>query len=72
MDISAIALGGLQDAQAKLERSAARLAAANPSDTVDLSTAAVDLLSSKSIFEANIEVLKIADRMYKQTLDLFA
>jgi flagellar hook protein FlgE len=71
MNISAIALGGLQNAETKFERSAARLTAADPSDTVDLSSAAVDLLSSRNEFEANIKVMQTADRMYKQTLNLF-
>jgi len=70
MNISAIALGGVQNAAAKFERSAARLAAADPSDTVDLSTTAVDLLASRNQFEANIKLMQIADRMYKQTLDV--
>lgn len=72
MEISAIALGGLQSAQAKFERSAARVASAGASDTVDLSSAAVDLLSAKNEFQLNIKMLKAADDMLKQTLDILA
>jgi flagellar hook protein FlgE len=72
MDISAIALGGLQTAQSNFERAAARLATADVSDTVDLSTAAVDLITARNQFEANIKVMHTANETFKKTLDLLA
>jgi hypothetical protein len=79
MEISAIALRGLDQAQAQLEQAGGQLASigANssdgiPADTVDLSQAAVSLLSAKNEFAANLKVLKIADELQRQTLDLLA
>ncbi len=79
MDLSAIALRGLDMAQAKLERVANLLVAvgeaspeAAPVDTVDLSAAVVSLLSARNEFAANIKVLRTADDMQRQVLDLMA
>jgi flagellar hook protein FlgE len=41
-----------------------------PGDTVDLSSAAVDLLQSKNDFEANTKVLQVEDQMSKSLLDI--
>lgn len=77
MDISSIALQGLQQAQSQFENSAIRVSnagAASPNgsgiDTVDLSSAAVQMLASKNQFTANINVLKIADEMQKSIINL--
>jgi len=76
MDLSAIALRGLDQAQAKLEKSAARLASSGAlspdGDTVDLSAEVVALLSAKNAFAAGIKVLRTADEMQRQTIDLLA
>jgi len=69
MNISAIALGGLQQAQADLERVSKQVA--NPKshvDSVSLSSEAVAMISAKNQFEANISLLKTADEMEKNAL----
>ncbi len=79
MDISAIALRGLDAAQADLDQAAGSIARATvpgsdaaPADTVDLSTAIVGLLTARQEFAANIKVLKTADEMERHALDLLA
>jgi flagellar hook protein FlgE len=79
MDVSAIALQGLAQAQIQVEASAARLIAATaatpeamPVDTVSLSEAAVALLGAKNQFSASIEVLKTANQMQKNLVNILA
>jgi hypothetical protein len=79
MELSAIALQGLQQATAQFEASAARLAGVGsptpdgfPVDTVNLSQAVVALLSAENQFAANIGVLKTAGEMQKNMIDLLA
>jgi len=70
MDISSVALGGIQSAETKFNRAAARVAQAGTDDTVDLSTEAVNLLNAKDEFAANLKALEVGDDMTKQTLDM--
>ena len=79
MDISSIALSGLERAQSGFEQAAVEIAgmgappsSSPPVDTVDLSAAAVNLMESRAAFTANIAMLKAADRMERQSLDLLA
>jgi len=79
MDISAIALQGLQQAEAQLDQAATSIAsfgAASPEgaglDTVDLSAEVVALLSAKNQSAANLGTLKVADEMQKAVIDLIA
>ena len=79
MELSAIALRGLDAAQAGLDQAAGRIArvtepasVAAPADTVDLSTAIVGLLAARQDFAVNVKVLKTADEMERQALDLLA
>lgn len=79
MDLSSIALRGLDQAQTRFERAAVGVAGitrASPDgaaiDTVDLSTAMVSLLSTKNDVEANLKLLKIANDMQRQVIDLLA
>jgi hypothetical protein len=79
MDISAIALQGLQQADAQLEKAATRIASAGTDstdgaslDVVDLTVEMVALLSSKNAFSANLSSLKAADDVQKTALDLLA
>ena len=78
MDISAIALGGLDRAYTQFQNAAAQVAGAGetPSgqgaDTVDLASAAVSLVATRDDFAANIATLKAADDMQKHTLDILA
>jgi len=76
VDISAIALQGLEQAQAQFGQAAGRLASTGATstgtnvDTVDLSAETVSLLSAKNAFATNIDVLKIANEMQSSLVDL--
>jgi hypothetical protein len=77
MGISAIALQGLNQAQAQVEQAGGRLAAVGGEtsdgaapDSVDLSDAAVSLLAGKNAFAAGIQLLKVADEMQSQAVNL--
>lgn len=75
MDISSIALTGLQSAQDRFDLTAARVTGASiqqPEDTVDLSQPAVDLLAAKNQFAAMVKVVHVADDMQKSSLNLLA
>jgi hypothetical protein len=79
MDLCSIAFRGLDQAQTRFERAAAGVAddtRASPDgaaiDTVDLSTAMVGLLSARNGVEANVKLLKIANDMQRQIIDLLA
>jgi flagellar hook protein FlgE len=78
MDISAIALQGLEQSQVQLDNAASRLAGAGASadglnsDSVDLSAGMVALLSAKNNFAVNISIMKTADQIEKYTIDLMA
>ena len=85
MDLSSIALRGLDQAQTRLERAAVGVAditrgspdnapidTVDTVDTVDLSTAMVSLLSTQNDVKANIKLLKIANDMQRQVIDLLA
>jgi flagellar hook protein FlgE len=79
MDLSAIALQGLEQGQARLEQAATRLASAGADtpdgaslDTVDLSAEIVALMSAKNQFSADLSTLKTADQIQKNVLDLMA
>jgi len=69
MQISAIALQGLEQAQTQFDRSASRLASA-PADSVDLSAEAVSLIAARNFFETNLKVLEIAGKMQSAALNL--
>jgi hypothetical protein len=77
VDISAIALQGLETSQAQFDQAAGRLASlGSPSpeaasvDTVDLSAQTISLLSAKNAFEMNISVMKVANEMQARLIDL--
>jgi flagellar hook protein FlgE len=75
VEISSIALGGLQQTSANFDQAAAHLTAAASTaagDSVDLSIAAVDMLAARNQFTASLKVVQIADRMQRNTLDLLA
>jgi len=79
MNISAISLQGLQQANDQLNTAANEIAspaAISPaganSDTVDLSAAVVALLSGKNNIEANLGTMKVADEVLQSTIDLIA
>jgi len=76
MDPSAIALQGLQQADAQLETAASRIASAGntspdgtPLDVVDLSAELVALMTAQNLFEANLATLKTDNQMHKALID---
>jgi hypothetical protein len=77
MDISVVALQGLEKAQGELNRASSKLSTAasptpNPPDETDLSQAAVDLLAAKNDTQGNLKVLKVAGQMDLSTIDMLA
>jgi flagellar hook protein FlgE len=73
MDVTAIALSGLEAAQQTLETTSRRIASPQqPGDVVDLSTDMVALIEANRQFAANAKVIQTAEQMQKHTLDLFA
>jgi len=79
MDLSAIALQGLEQGQVQLDQAAARLAGAGAAsadgtslDTVDLSAEMVALMSAKNQFSASLSILKTAGEIQKAMLDVMA
>jgi flagellar basal body rod protein FlgB len=79
MDVSAIALQGLDQASAQLDAAASRIASAGTSypdganlDTVSLSAEMVALMSATTLYSANINMLKTAEQMQKSTIDMTA
>ena len=77
MDVSSIALQGVERAQVQVNNSASRLASIGADapagvglDTVDLSQEAVGLVTAKNQFSANIHVLKVADDMQQRAINL--
>ena len=81
MGIPATALRGLQQAEAQLERSAAKVAAygrsdssgsGSPVDTVDLATEMVSQISAQDQFAVDLMAIKTSDQMLKSAIDLLA
>ncbi|HLH01149.1 MAG TPA: hypothetical protein VKX25_00135 [Bryobacteraceae bacterium] len=75
MNIYSAGIQTIGQAQVQFERSAAAITRAgfpSSSDTVDLSTEAVSLLSAKNQFGAGLDLIKIGDEMQKSTLSLIA
>ena len=77
MEISQIALQGLEQAQSTFDQAAGRLASLGadspetvPVDSVDLSQEVVALLSAKNAVSANLSVLKVATQMQGQAVNL--
>jgi flagellar hook protein FlgE len=79
MDLSAIALQSLEQGQVQLEKAAIRLANVGAEsadgaslDTVDLSAEIVALMSAKTQFSVGLTILKTADEIQKNALDVVA
>lgn len=77
MDLSAIALQGLDQAEVQLDAAASNLADAGAGsvsgadvDTVDLSAQIVALTSAQTTFQVNIATLKTADQVQQTAIDL--
>ena len=64
-----VPLAGLQQAEARLERTAQRLArASSPEDTVDLSAEMVALIEARLLAQANLNVLRTQAEIAKELL----
>jgi len=79
MDLSAIALQGIDQAEAGLEAAASGLPSAAglsadgaAPDTVTLSSEVVALLSARDQFSVGVATLKIADETQKSAVNLLA
>ena len=74
MDVMSAALGGMQNAQSSLERTAERIAGASTArpDSVDLSTEMVAMLAARNQYQANVRVFQTGDKMQKKLLDILA
>jgi flagellar hook protein FlgE len=69
------ALDGLARSEAQFNqaaRSIARVPLAAGTDTVDLSTAAVALLTARNNFEANTQIIKISDELEQTSINTLA
>jgi len=79
MDLSAIALQEVQQAETQLEAAATRLASYGAAssdgispDTIDLSAEVVALLSAKQQALVNLQTLKTAGEISKTLIDVMA
>lgn len=74
MDVMSVALGGMQNAQSTLQKTAERVATVSPesSDSVDLSSEMVAMLAARNQFQTNAAVIRTADDMQKKLLNLLA
>jgi len=77
MQVTYTALGGLQQAEDQVNRTASPIARSPfstgpPRDEVSLSDAAVSLLEAKTSFDANLDSVKVADEMQKSALSMVA
>ena len=71
MDISAVALTDLNQAQSALNGAASRVSIpASSEDAVDLSSRAVALLQAKNEFAVNIDLVKVADSTTRTAISL--
>jgi len=71
MQVMAIAQAGLQTAQRRFEQSAQRTAAAaSPYADVDMAQEAVEQISARTSFSANVQVIRTANQMMGELLDL--
>lgn len=74
MDVTSVALSGMQNAQSSLRKTAERIAGVSPAtaDSVDLSAEMVTMLSARNQFQADVRMLQAAENLQKKLLDLLA
>jgi flagellar basal body rod protein FlgC len=70
MDPIAAARLGMMFATRKLEGAANQVAQFGLDSDVDLTGAMVDQIEAKTAFKANVQVVKIADEMWRSLLDI--
>jgi flagellar hook protein FlgE len=79
MDISSIALQGLEQSSAQVDAAVSQIASAGslsgggaPVDVVSLSKEMVALMSARTAFSANVAVFKTAEETQQNTLNVMA
>ncbi|HEY7388175.1 MAG TPA: flagellar basal body rod C-terminal domain-containing protein [Bryobacteraceae bacterium] len=78
MEILAVALEGLNRAEAKVDQAAVRISQAgvapngSSGDTVDLTKEIVNLAVAKEDFMANLKALQAGDELSQHTIDILA
>ena len=75
MGISSVALAGLRAADFSFQRAASSIGAASEggvTDSLDLSSSAIALLSSNASYTTDLKLARTEDEMTKQTIDLLA
>ncbi|MGB9198416.1 MAG: flagellar basal body rod C-terminal domain-containing protein [Terriglobales bacterium] len=79
MDISSIALQGVEQASAQVDAAASQIASAGsfsgspaPVDTVSLSEEMVAMMSAKTALSANVDVFKTAEQIQQNVLNVMA
>jgi hypothetical protein len=78
VELSRIALEGLQTAESRFAKSAGKVgspsgvSAGPPGDTAELSESAVEMLDARNQYSLNLALMKTADEMERRTIDLLA
>lgn len=75
MDISAIALQGVQQAEAQLEQAATNIASSaggSGPDVANFTAEALALISAQNETAVNVAMLKVADQVQKSVINLLA
>ena len=76
MDITAVALQGLQEAQARLDKAAVNLSRlsidAASGDSVDLSSEVIALIATQAQVETNVAAARSANELEQKLLDVLA
>lgn len=71
MNVTSVATNGLHQAEAGFQKAASQLSsAADSTDSVSLSDAAIGMMESRNEYSANIQTLKVADQMEKEAIDI--
>ena len=78
MDLASIGLGGLKQAEARLEQSARKIAKPvdlaklpeSAGDTVDLAAETVGVIEAVNTYTANLKLIQTADELQQHTIDI--
>lgn len=70
MDVLATAQRGLMAAETRLAKSADRTARMGVDESVDYVHEAVEQITAKTEFKANLQVIRIADEMWRSLLEI--
>ena len=70
MDPISTARYGIMAAERRFADSASRVARMSADDSVDYGTEAVQQVTAKQAFTANVQVVKVADQMWQALLDI--